>query len=323
MTSNQKTILISGATGSFGSSLTRLLLSTTDHKLRLLARSESRLNQLQLELNNNPRCTFILADIRDKDRVDVAMRGVDEVYAAAALKVVGSSYTHTYEFVKTNIIGTKNIIDSARDNDVGKVLLISSDKACAAFNPYGYTKAVAEALMVEANLHVPHTTKYASVRGGNIWGSKGSVIERWIQAEQFFDVSGSDTTRFHLSMNAWLNFCITVMDSIHGGEIFIPKCRSWRLGSLAEAFIQMYPDKDFRFCPIRDGDKQHETLISEHELRYAKDLSWGYVIEPVELIRNVWNYEPHKGYDVPHPITSDTAARMGIDELRSVIKNGG
>src|SRR3990167_8468952 len=169
-----KTILITGSTGSFGSALAKHLLATTDCKLRLLSRSEKKMIDQQSDLAPySNRTTYILADIRDRERLERAFDGVDEIYHAAALKQVPLSYIHTSQFKKTNIDGTANVIYAAIDCVVGRVLFISSDKSVAAYNPYGVSKAMAETLITEANMTVPHTTRLASVRGRDVWHYEG------------------------------------------------------------------------------------------------------------------------------------------------------
>jgi len=316
-----RTIAITGASGSFGSSLARHLLRTTTHKLRLLGRSESRLQSLQLELGNSPRLTYILCDIRDPDRLSTAFDGADEIYHAAAAKIVGQSYVHTREFVKTNVLGTMNVIDAARHAKVERVLFISSDKQTEAINPYGATKKLGEDLISEANMQVPHTTRFASVRGGNVWGSRGSVVERWLKSDTL-NVTNPDITRVHVSMQAWLEFCVNAMSAIRGGETFVPKLRAWRLGTLAEAFLEQFPEKVIVSGTPQDGDKTHEVLISRHELHNTVDINWAYVVQPSRFIRDVWQYEERQGYPVTQEVGSDTAAKMGVDELRTAIVKG-
>lgn len=318
---NQKTILISGATGSFGSALARHLLSTTPHKLRLLARSESRLADLERSLSQYAsRLTFILADIRDLDRLTYAFKGVDEVFHAAALKIVGQGQVHVSEFKKTNIDGTYNVTVAAGINKVQKVLFISSDKGSEPHNLYGKTKAVAEEIIREANL-IWHDTKFSSVRGGNIWGSRGSVVELWGNKVPYssedvvkYEVYGQETTRFHLRMKDWLDFCIRSMSESHGGEIFVPRCKSWALADLAQAFVQTFGGETI-LLPARSGDKTHETLISAYELANSLALDWGYIIEPSAEIRAYWDYRPHSGYPVTEKVSSDLAERVSVEEL--------
>lgn len=312
------TTLITGATGSFGSALAKYLLNNSNHRLRLLGRSESRLESLQSTLAG-PRTTFILGDIRDRSRMSQVFSGVDYVYHAAALKIAPMSVSFTTEFVKTNIAGTLNVIDAAMECKVKRLLFISSDKAVApgSFNEYGKTKAVAEGMIREANMRT-HDTRFASVRGGNVWGSRGSVVEKWL-ASKTIGITDPLATRFHLPMYDWLVFCTTAMREMHGGEVFVPKCCAWTLGHLASAFSQSFADKTVESLPLRDGDKLHETLLSDQEVPHSQDIDWAYVVEPGRTIRESWAYTPHVGDEVTGPVSSDTARKMTIEELRRLL----
>ena len=320
MHSDSDVVAITGI-GSYSSALAHYLLRNSECKIRLLGRSEARLANLQSQFSSN-RITFILADIRDSDRLRTAFKGATHVYHAAALKVVGMSYIHTSEFIKTNVLGTKNVIDAARDCGVSGVLFISSDKACQAYNPYGIGKALGEAMITEANMHVPYTTRFASVRGGNVWGSRGSVIEQWRNSE-FIHTSNPNITRFHLSMSYWLAFTVRVMREMHGGEVFIPICPTWKLGDLARVYAQV-SGKSIEPTPLmRYGDKLHEVLVSEHEAEHTLDLDWGYCIEPSQAIRDVWHYESHPHAErLTREICSANRPRLSDEELRLLIMSG-
>lgn len=322
MTYKQSTLTISGATGSFGSSLARYLLATTDLKLRLIGRSESRLQLLEFELRS-PRTTFILADIRDKDRLIQAFDGSDYVVHAAALKISPLAVLHTSEFVKTNVSGTINVVNAAIQSGVKKTLFISSDKAVspAGLNAYGKSKAMGESLITEANMRSPHS-RFASVRGGNVWGSRGSVVERWMTSA-ILEVTDPLATRFHLPMKQWMQFCEHTLATFHGGEVFTPKCNAWQLGTLAEAFLQHFPDKIAISSSARDGDKTHEVLIAHNELSNTVDIGWANVVQPGKSIRERWEYEEWTGKPVDKEISSDVVRSLTVDELRSAIANGG
>lgn len=313
------TIVITGGTGSFGSALAKHLLATTDQKITILDRSEAKLLNMQRELNNS-RLTFIMADIRDRERLEFTFRGADVVYHAAALKQAPLSQIYSTEFVKTNIGGTLNVIAAAGKAEVGRVLFISSDKATAPLNNYGKCKAVAEGIIVEANMIHPQT-RFASVRGGNVWGSRGSVVDRWL-AQDPIEMTNPDSTRFHLPMRYWMTFCVRAVDEMRGGEIFIPKCRAWRLGTLAEAFQQHFW-VGINHIPPRDGDKLHEMLISGDEAGNAINVGWAFVIQPSISIREVWNYQCYDGIPLLAKVSSDGAPLMTVDELRTAIVNGG
>ena len=313
------TIVITGGTGSFGNAMTRHLLETTAHNVRVLSRDEHKQEKMSIEFPPSSRMTYVLCDVRDLDRLQLAFHGADTVIHAAANKIVGSGEIHTVEFVKTNVFGTMNVARACIDNKVKRALLISSDKAVSSANLYGKSKAVAESIFTTSNMY-GHGCKFASVRGGNIWHSRGSVIEKWLSnPDHNIKVYGDQTTRFHLLMSDWLEFCLRSIHNTHGGEIFIPKCDAWSLHDLADAFFEVFHDSKVDFLPSRRGDKAQETLISEHEFSSSIDLDWGYVIEPSDEVRQVWNYVPHVGKQVTSAVSSDMVRRMGISELRSLI----
>ena len=184
-------------------------------------------------------------------------------------------------------------------------------------NLYGKSKGIAESIFVAANAY-GHGSHFASVRGGNVWGSRGSVLDQWLTLNPI-PVTDLQATRFHLPMPYWLDFCLKAVDTMHGGEIFIPKCDAWSLANLSAAFCEVYRDKEIKIIGARSGDKLHETLVSQYETNRTIDLGWSYVIEPNDDIRRVWNYAPHKGKKISQAIESNTASKMAVDELRSLI----
>lgn len=311
-------ICITGGTGSFGSALARHLLAETYHKIRLLDRSDMKLGHMMADYPPSDRLTYILADIRDRERLTTAFYGADIIVHAAALKQVPFGEVHAEEYMKTNILGTLNAIEAAIANHAIKFLFISSDKACQPTNFYGKTKAVAEHIVTCANQR-SHGTKLASVRGGNVWNSRGSVVEHWLKSD-VVSVTDSNATRFYLSMDYWLKFCIQAIDEMHGGEIFVPKCDAWRLGTLAEAFLSVFPQKRYTNSGSRWGDKTHESLISGYEFSNAVDVGWGYVIEPNEAMRDVWNYQPHEGNRTTGHVSSDRVRQISRAELEMLVR---
>jgi len=313
------TYLITGGLGSFGSALANYLFYHTDYKIRILDRSEAKMERMMSVLPPDERVTYVLGDIRDRDRLVTAFHRADVIVHAAALKVVRMSNLHTQEFFKTVILGTFNTIEAAIINGetVKKFLLISSDKAVSSISPYGSFKNSAEWLTTAANMH-GHGVKFASVRGGNVWNSRGSVLEKWL-SQNPIRVHNPNSTRFHLPMDYWLNFSLSAIDAMHGGEIFIPKCNSWRLGDLATAFCEVYRDKTIELLDGRDGDKPHETLLSEHEAKNAVDIGWGYVVHPPRDTRLTWNYVEHTGDRIDNEVSSDRVRKLTIDELRTLI----
>ena len=313
------TFVIVGGTGSFGSALVRYLLEYTDHKVRILSRDEDKQERMMQVFPSDAKTTYILADVRDRERLITAFYRADIIVHAAALKRVPLGELHAQEFFKTNVLGTYNVIEAAIANSatVSKVLFISSDKACNPSNGYGKSKAIGEWLITAANLH-GHGVHFASVRGGNIWNSRGSVLEKWLSANPILVTDPLDT-RFHLSMDYWLEFCLYAVERMHGGEVFIPKCDAWSLGGLASAFCEVYKDKTVKTIGPRSGDKTHETLISHYESTNATDLGWAYCVDPPKETSSVWNYPVHVGAKIEGEVSSDKARHMTVDELRTLI----
>jgi len=240
------------------------------------------------------------------------LKGVDWVVHAAALKRVPQSIIHTDEYVNVNVSGTLNVLRASVRVGAEKFLFISSDKAVAALNPYGATKAVAEHMTRQYN----RLGLMASVvRGGNVWGSSGSVTEIWrkqIDRGLPITVHGPDTTRFYLPMDAWVRFCYDALCRMTGGETFIPKLSAWKLGDLAKA---MHSPRGAVKGKERDGDKKHEYLISEEESRYAVDAGWAYVINPSKNL----GCEQHDGRPIKGALTSSDAPKMGIGWLEELL----
>lgn len=316
-------IAVTGGTGSFGAAFTKFLLCLPrPPRIRIYSRDEHKQEVLARELNDD-RVTFILGDIRDGDRLRRALDGCDALVHAAALKVVGQGERHVAEFVDVNVTGTQRVMDAAIDARVASSILISSDKAVMPINLYGTTKAVAERLFIYANrIAVSRGLTFSAARGGNVWGSRGSVVEAWRTCRSSgrpLDVYGPDTTRFHLPMSDWTAFVWRALSAQHGGEVFIPKVRAWRLGDLAEAF-----GVDWVNNGRRNGDKDHEMLIAPHEVQRTTSIDWAYVVEPPSDLRSVWNYVP---YCIGAPslcdsYRSDTTDRLTVDELRRLIDEG-
>lgn len=310
-------IVITGGTGSFGSAFARFLLAETSARVRLISRGEHAQTALAQELGTQ-RATFIIADVRDRDRLCVAFDGADLVVHAAALKLVPGSEIHGWEYTLTNIFGTMNVIDAAVEVGVPRSLFISTDKAVDPYNAYGKMKAVAETLFVQANEYGRRQAlKFSVVRGGNVWGSAGSVVAEWgrqIAAGHTPSVNDPDVTRFHLDMSNWIHYCWQVVHEMHGGEIFVPICEAWRLGDLAEAFGVTYTING-----RRAGDKGHEILISPHEMTRARDIGWSYVVEPNDTLRSVMGYQPWGGVPLPPDFvySSNSVEQIGVEDLQA------
>ena len=278
---DDKTILLTGGTGSFGKKFTEMLLNSSNPRsIRIFSRGEL----LQMEMRNtfiDPRIRFFIGDVRDGNRVHRAMNGVDIVVHAAALKQVPTCEYNPLEAVKTNIEGSINIIDAAIDNSVEKVMAISTDKAVHPVNLYGATKMVAEKMFIQANTYTGAAgkTKFGCVRYGNVVGSRGSVIPLFKEQQQTGSITITDDrmTRFWLTLDQGVQFVINSIERMKGGEIFVPKIPSMKIIDLANVIA---PEAKKNVIGIRAGEKLHEVLLTEDESRHTKEYDSFYLIEP-------------------------------------------
>ena len=274
-----KSILLTGGTGSFGKAFTKMVLKEYSPKvIRIFSRDELKQSEMQREFNDN-RLRFLLGDIRERDRLYRAMNGIDIVVHAAALKRIEFGEYNPFEFVSTNILGAKNIIDAAIDSGVEKAIGISSDKACAPINLYGITKACMEKLFTQANVYARKQTKFSCVRYGNVLASRGSVIGIFIEQKKrgTLTITHPEMTRFFITLNEGTHFVANMLSLMRGGEVFIPRIPSTKIIDLAEVIA---PDCRKEFVGIRPGEKLHEVLITEDEARHTREFEDYFVICP-------------------------------------------
>jgi len=281
MTLRDKVILLTGGTGSFGQEFTRIALREHGPKtIRVFSRGEFLQNEMQRCFNDDPRLRFFIGDVRDKDRLRQAMRGVDIVVHAAALKQVPSCEYNPVEAVKTNIEGAINIIDAATVNEVSKVIAISTDKAVHPANLYGATKQVAERVFIQGNSSslTPHT-RFSCTRYGNIIASRGSVIPLFLEQRQhgFITVTDERMTRFWITMEQGVRFVISCIDRMRGGEIFVPKLPSMKITDIANAVA---PGATWKMIGVRPGERIHEILLTREEARHSREYDDYFVIAP-------------------------------------------
>jgi UDP-N-acetylglucosamine 4,6-dehydratase len=277
---DNKTILLTGGTGSFGKKFSKVVLSEYNpESIRIFSRGEFLQWEMQKEFNDE-RLRFLIGDVRDKRRLFRALNDVDIVVHAAALKQVPACEYNPIEAVRTNIQGAVNIVDSAIDNEVCKVLALSSDKAVHPVNLYGATKMVAEKLFVQGNSYAGgRETRFSCVRYGNVVGSRGSVIPLFKEQMKSGTVTITDPkmTRFWITLDQGVRFVIDSIERMKGGEIFVPKIPSMKITDLAEAIAPRVPIK---VIGIRPGEKIHEVLITDDEARHTREFDAYFVIEP-------------------------------------------
>jgi UDP-N-acetylglucosamine 4,6-dehydratase/5-epimerase len=284
---SNKVVLLTGGTGSFGQKFTEIMLRKYRPRvIRIFSRDELKQWEMINRFRNDPRLRFFIGDIRDRDRLERAMDGVDIVVHAAALKQVPLCEYNPFEAVKTNVIGAQNIIEAAINNNVEKVLAVSTDKAVNPVNLYGATKMCMEKLFVDASAYVgrSHRTRMACVRYGNVIGSRGSVVPLFRQqaASGAITVTDERMTRFWITLERGVEFVIGCCSLLKGGEIFVPKIPSMKITDLAAAVA---PGCRLKAIGIRPGEKIHECLITEDEARHTVEKPGFFVIEPEHL----WN----------------------------------
>lgn len=286
---NDKTILITGGTGSFGKQYVKTLLDLYKPK-RLIIYSRDELKQYEMEQDFNHDCMrYFIGDVRDRDRLTQAMSDVDFVIHAAALKQVPAAEYNPMECIKTNIHGAENVIQAALANDVEKVIALSTDKAANPINLYGATKLASDKLFVAANnMAGGHKTRFSAVRYGNVVGSRGSVVPFF---KKLID-SGSDhipitderMTRFWITLQQGVDFVLKNFERMQGGEIFVPKIPSVRVVDLATAMAPGIPHK---IVGIRPGEKLHETMCPEDDSHLTLEFADHYVLKPtIQFIGN-------------------------------------
>ena len=278
---SQASVMITGGTGSFGNKFVEIMLQRY-HPRRLVVFSRDELKQFEMQqVLKAPNLRYFLGDVRDKERLERAMHGVDIVIHAAALKQITSCEYNPFEAIQTNVIGVKNVIDAAIDQGVKRVMAISTDKAVNPINLYGATKLCAEKLVVQGNAYGhPRSTIFSVVRYGNVIGSRGSVIPLFEEQKRngTVTVTDPDMTRFWIRLDEGVGFAIRCTELMRGGEIFVPKIPSMRIVDLVQAIA---PSCKVDVIGIRPGEKLHEILISEDESRQAVEFDDMFVVEPI------------------------------------------
>lgn len=273
-----KTILVTGGTGSFGKNFIKHILANSEaKKIIIFSRDELKQFNMQKEMADE-RLRFFIGDVRDLQRLQRAFYGVDIVVHAAALKQVPTLEYNPFEAVKTNIIGSQNIINAAIDQGVENVLLISTDKAAQPVNLYGSTKLCAEKLFISGNSYSGGKTKFSCVRYGNVIGSRGSIIEFLVKNKlDKVQITDLEMTRFWIALEQSFKLVLFALENMEGGEIFIPKIPSMKLVDLFDALA---PQAEKEIIGIRPGEKLHEILLTEQEARHALSLDKYYVVLP-------------------------------------------
>lgn len=278
-----KKILITGGTGSLGQALTRRLLKMKVDTVRIFSRNENNQVQMALDLKDD-RLRFFVGDIRDYTRLVRALEDVDIVFHTAALKHVPVIEYNPFEAIKTNVIGTQNVIDACLHEDVEIAVGVGTDKAVSPLNTYGATKLLMEKLFVTADNYLNserHRTKFIALRYGNVLGSSGSVVPKFIQQiknKERLTLTDPKMTRFSITMDEALDFILESTKIASGSEIFVPKLRAYSIIDLKDALTELFGRTKDEYVGIRPGEKLHESLINLDEVPYTWDIGNKYVI---------------------------------------------
>jgi UDP-N-acetylglucosamine 4,6-dehydratase len=282
-----KFVLITGATGSFGRKFLELALRETSvAKLIVFSRDELKQLEVRNMFPDEDRLRFVIGDVRDRDRLYRTFNGVDVVIHAAALKQIPAAEYNPFEFVQTNVIGAQNVIDAAIDNDVERVVALSTDKASSAINVYGATKLVSDKLFIAGNVYVgKKPVRFSIVRCGNLIGSRGSVVPHFKEQAKTGKLAVTDPsmTRFWTTPDRAVQMVFDALEVMDGGEIYVPKIPSMRIAELAKALA---PDAEIEITGIRPGEKMHEEMIGPFDARRTLDCGSHYVILPEVAVQH-------------------------------------
>jgi len=304
---DNSSVLITGGTGSLGKALINHLLTTTKvRRIAVYSRDELKQHNLRNEIGDDNRIRWFIGDIRDIERLKRALHGVDFVIHTAALKQVDTGEYNPMEFIKTNVLGSQNVIDACIEAGVKKVVALSTDKASSPINLYGATKLTADKLFVAANNYShSYGTTFCVVRYGNVMGSRGSVIPFWkslADAGSPLPITDLRMTRFWISIEQAVNFVMDSLEMMQGGELYVPRIPSMLITDLAQAVA---PDAKLEEVGMRPGEKLHEEMISADDSRRTILLTNRYVVTPVVA---EWGYKIPDGERMPegHAYQSNT-----------------
>jgi UDP-N-acetylglucosamine 4,6-dehydratase len=318
---SDQVVLVTGGTGSFGRKFVEIMLRDY-HPAKLIVFSRDELKQHEMRMTgfDHPTLRYFIGDVRDLSRLNRAMHGVNMVVHAAALKQVPACEYNPLEAIKTNIMGSSNVIEAALDAGVTKVLALSTDKAVSPVNLYGATKLAAEKLFVQSNAYAgAANTRFSCVRYGNVVGSRGSVVPIFIKQRQVgvLTITDERMTRFWLTLEQGVGFVIRCIEQMQGGEVFIPKIPSTRIVDLAAAIA---PAAKLEITGIRPGEKLHEVLISEDEARSTLEREDMYLVKPSATLwqRNLqYDGEPlPEGF---HYASDNNPEWLTVDQIRQMV----
>ncbi|MBG7612801.1 UDP-N-acetylglucosamine 4,6-dehydratase (inverting) [Polaribacter sp. BAL334] len=325
---DNKSVLITGGTGSLGKALTKHILTKWPNVKRLVIFSRDEQKQYQMAqdypVSKYPQVRFFIGDVRDRERLVRAFNGIDYVIHAAAMKHVHIAEYNPDECVKTNVGGAENVIQAALQTQVQHVVALSTDKACAPINLYGATKLTSDKLFVAANnIRGKLNIKFSVVRYGNVMGSNGSVIPFFLKKreEGLLPITVKEMTRFNISLQGGVDMVLHALSTAWGGEIFIPKIPSYKITDIAKA---IGPNCEHKEVGIRPGEKIHEEMITSSDSFFTYDLDRYYVILPQTPFWNISDFMTHFNAKlVPHGFAYNSGTNTEwetVDSLRLLIK---
>jgi UDP-N-acetylglucosamine 4,6-dehydratase len=325
---NNKSVLITGGTGSFGKAFVKHVLETYPDIRRLVVFSRDELKQFEMAqdfpTSRHPALRYFIGDVRDRDRLRRALNGIDIVVHAAALKQVPAAEYNPMEFIHTNIMGAENLIEACLDNKVKTVVALSTDKAAAPINLYGATKLCSDKLFVAANNYAGSSAhRFSVVRYGNVMGSRGSVIPFFFQkvSNGVLPITHPEMTRFSITLQEGVEMVIWAIENSLGGEIFVPKLPSYRILDIAEA---IGPNCKKEMVGIRPGEKLHEEMITDSDSPWTLDLGRYYAILPSSGRLSLENYSKNPAVKaVPEGFSYHSGRNkefLTVEEIRNLIK---
>ena len=322
-----KSILVTGGSGSFGSVFIQHLLErTTTRRIVIYSRDEHKQNELAQRLTKSAdRLRFFIGDVRDISRLTVAMRGIDYVVHAAALKHVTIAEYNPMECIHTNVLGAENVVNAALQNNVRRVITLSTDKAANPINLYGASKLASDKIVISSNsLSGDKGTRFSVVRYGNVLDSRGSVVplfRRLIHdGSTFLPITDPEMTRFWITLPQAVRFVLSCLETMRGGEIFVPKIPSTNIIDLAKALAPAIPTKTIG---IRPGEKLHEVLLTKADARHSLEFDDRYIIEP-EFVFWEKNRKPYKeATQVAKDFQYDSVTnswRLSVEDLQALLR---
>ena len=327
---NQKSILVTGGTGSFGKRFVGTILKQFPDIKRLVVYSRDELKQFEMAQefpeSQYKQIRYFIGDVRDKERLSYAVEGIDTVVHAAALKQVPAAEYNPLEAIKTNILGAQNLIEACIEKGVKQVVALSTDKAAAPINLYGATKLCSDKLFIAANLYRGnHDIKFSVVRYGNVMGSRGSVIPFFLKQKEkgFLPITHPGMTRFNITLDEGVNMVLFALANMWGGEIFVPRIPSYRILDVAEAIA---PGMEKRIVGIRPGEKIHEEMITETDAISTIEFEKHFVILP--SFQPAWNIDEFRSHfkgsfckEGFRYNSGENSEYLSVDQLRTLIQS--